>query len=46
MGAYDYSATIDELGGMVAAVKQNYDQREISKASFALQRSSERGEEP
>jgi methylmalonyl-CoA mutase, N-terminal domain len=35
--AYDYFATIDELGGMVAAVKQNYPQREIAEASFELQ---------
>src|SRR5213592_1316931 len=34
--AYDYFAKIDELGGMVAAVKQNYPQREIADASFAL----------
>jgi methylmalonyl-CoA mutase N-terminal domain/subunit len=35
--AYDYFAKIDELGGMVAAVKQNYPQREIADASFQLQ---------
>jgi methylmalonyl-CoA mutase N-terminal domain/subunit len=35
--AYDYFARIDELGGMVAAVKQNYPQREIADASFELQ---------
>jgi methylmalonyl-CoA mutase N-terminal domain/subunit len=35
--AYDYFAKIDELGGMVAAVKQNYPQREIADASFDLQ---------
>jgi methylmalonyl-CoA mutase, N-terminal domain len=35
--AYDYFAKIDELGGMVAAVKQNYPQREIADASFELQ---------
>ncbi len=32
-----YFATIDELGGMVAAVKQNYPQREIADASYELQ---------
>jgi methylmalonyl-CoA mutase N-terminal domain/subunit len=32
--AYEYFATIDELGGMVSAVKQNYPQREIAEASF------------
>ena len=35
--AYDYFAKIDELGGMVAAVKRNYPQREIADASFELQ---------
>jgi methylmalonyl-CoA mutase N-terminal domain/subunit len=35
--AYEYFAKIDELGGMVAAVKQNYPQREIADASFELQ---------
>jgi methylmalonyl-CoA mutase N-terminal domain/subunit len=35
--AYAYFARIDELGGMVEAVKQNYPQREIADASFELQ---------
>jgi methylmalonyl-CoA mutase N-terminal domain/subunit len=35
--AYDYFAKIDELGGMVAAVKQNFPQREIADASYELQ---------
>ncbi|UGS36994.1 acyl-CoA mutase large subunit family protein [Capillimicrobium parvum] len=35
--AYGYFAKIDELGGMVQAVKQNYPQREIADASFQLQ---------
>ena len=35
--AYEYFATIDELGGMVEAVKRNYPQREIADASFTLQ---------
>jgi methylmalonyl-CoA mutase, N-terminal domain len=35
--AYEYFKKIDELGGMVAAVKLNYPQREIADASFALQ---------
>jgi methylmalonyl-CoA mutase N-terminal domain/subunit len=35
--AYDYFRRIDELGGMVEAVKQNYCQREIADASFELQ---------
>jgi methylmalonyl-CoA mutase, N-terminal domain len=35
--AYAYFAKIDELGGMVQAVKQSYPQREIADASFQLQ---------
>jgi methylmalonyl-CoA mutase, N-terminal domain len=35
--AYEYFAKIDELGGMVQAVKQSYPQREIADASFDLQ---------
>jgi methylmalonyl-CoA mutase, N-terminal domain len=35
--AYEYFAKIDELGGMVAAVKRNYPQREIADAAFTLQ---------
>jgi methylmalonyl-CoA mutase N-terminal domain/subunit len=35
--AYAYFARIDQLGGMVEAVKQNYPQREIADASFELQ---------
>jgi methylmalonyl-CoA mutase, N-terminal domain len=35
--AYRYFARIDELGGMVEAVKQNFCQREIADASFELQ---------
>ena len=35
--AYEYFAKIDELGGMVEAVKRNYPQREIADAAFALQ---------
>ncbi len=34
---YAYFAKIDELGGMVAATKLNYPQREIADAAFALQ---------
>jgi methylmalonyl-CoA mutase N-terminal domain/subunit len=39
-----YFARIDELGGMVEAIKQNYPQREIADASFRLQEEIERGE--
>ena len=42
--AYAYFAKIDELGGMVEAIKQNYPQREIADASFQLQEEIERGE--
>ena len=36
--AYEYFAKIDELGGMVEAVKRGYPQREIADAAFELQR--------
>jgi methylmalonyl-CoA mutase, N-terminal domain len=42
--AYAYFAKIDELGGMVRAIEQNYPQREIADASFRLQQEIERGE--
>jgi methylmalonyl-CoA mutase, N-terminal domain len=35
--AYEYFNKIDELGGMVEAVKRNYPQREIADAAFTLQ---------
>jgi methylmalonyl-CoA mutase, N-terminal domain len=35
--AYGYFAKIDELGGMVEAVKRGYPQREIADAAFELQ---------
>jgi methylmalonyl-CoA mutase, N-terminal domain len=35
--AYEYFRRIDELGGMVEAVKQNFPQREIADASYELQ---------
>ncbi len=41
--AYAYFARIDELGGMVAAVKQNFPQREIADASYELQREIDAG---
>jgi methylmalonyl-CoA mutase N-terminal domain/subunit len=40
--AYAYFHKIDELGGMVEAVKQAFPQREIADASFALQREIDR----
>src|ERR687891_1133151 len=42
--AYHYFARIDELGGMVRAIEQNYPQREIADASFRLQQEIERGQ--
>ncbi len=36
--AYDYFARIDELGGMVEAIRANFPQREIADAAFAYQR--------
>jgi methylmalonyl-CoA mutase N-terminal domain/subunit len=36
--AYQYFARIDELGGMVEAVKQHYPQREIADAAYELQK--------
>ena len=35
--AYEYFSKIDELGGMVAAIEQNYPQREIADASYRYQ---------
>ena len=42
--AYQYFEKIDELGGMVRAIEQNYPQREIADASFRLQQEIERGQ--
>ena len=42
--AYEYFHKIDQLGGMVAAVKANYPQREIADAAFTLQREIDAGE--
>jgi methylmalonyl-CoA mutase N-terminal domain/subunit len=41
--AYDYFAKIDELGGMVEAVKRGYPQREIADAAFELQQEYDSG---
>jgi methylmalonyl-CoA mutase, N-terminal domain len=35
--AYDYFRRIDELGGVVAAIRDNFFQREIAEASFRYQ---------
>jgi methylmalonyl-CoA mutase N-terminal domain/subunit len=42
--AYDYFRRIEELGGMVEAVKQNFPQREIADASYALQTAIDAGD--
>ena len=42
--AYDYFAKIDELGGMVEAVKRGFPQREIADAAFDFQTRLEAGE--
>jgi methylmalonyl-CoA mutase N-terminal domain/subunit len=41
--AYDYFAKIDEIGGMVEAVKSGFPQREIADAAFALQQEIDSG---
>ena len=42
--AYEYFERIDELGGVVAAIKDNFFQREIADASFRYQSEVEREE--
>jgi len=42
--AYDYFRRIDELGGVIPAIEQNFQQREIAEASFRYQSEVERGE--
>jgi methylmalonyl-CoA mutase N-terminal domain/subunit len=41
--AYEYFRKIDELGGMVEAVKRGYPQREIADAAFQYQQELETG---
>jgi methylmalonyl-CoA mutase N-terminal domain/subunit len=41
--AYRYFAKIDELGGMVEAIKMGYPQREIADAAFVYQQEVETG---
>jgi methylmalonyl-CoA mutase N-terminal domain/subunit len=40
---YEYFAKIDQLGGMVQAVKQGFPQREIADAAFSYQQEVEAG---
>src|SRR5438132_1386834 len=42
--AYEYFGKIDELGGMIEAIKQNYPQREIADASFRYQQEVDQGQ--
>jgi methylmalonyl-CoA mutase, N-terminal domain len=42
--AYDYFGRIRELGGVVAAIKDNFFQREIAEASFRFQSEVESGQ--
>jgi methylmalonyl-CoA mutase N-terminal domain/subunit len=42
-GAYEYFHKIDQLGGMVEAVKRGFPQREIADAAFELQREIDAG---
>jgi methylmalonyl-CoA mutase N-terminal domain/subunit len=42
--AHEYFAKIDELGGMVEAVKRGFPQREIADAAYELQREIDRGD--
>ena len=42
--AYAYFAKIDELGGMVEAVKRGYPQHEIADAAFILQQEIDAGQ--
>jgi len=42
--AYSYFGKIDELGGMVEAVRQNFPQREIGEAAFDFQRRVDDGD--
>jgi methylmalonyl-CoA mutase, N-terminal domain len=42
--AYDYFRRIDEAGGVVGAIEENFFQREIAEASFRYQSEVERGQ--
>jgi methylmalonyl-CoA mutase N-terminal domain/subunit len=42
--AYEYFRKVDELGGMVSAIEQNYPQREIADASFRYQQEVDSGQ--
>ena len=42
--AYEYFDRIEKLGGVVAAIKENFFQREIAEASFRYQQEVEQGQ--
>src|SRR5690242_20709573 len=42
--AYDYFDRIEKLGGVVPAIEENFQQREIAEASYRYQAEVERGE--
>src|SRR5438094_827330 len=42
--AYDYFDRIEQLGGVIPAIEQNFMQREIAEASYRYQSEVERGE--
>ncbi len=42
--AYDYFEQIEALGGVIPAIEQNFQQREIAEASYRYQAEVERGE--
>jgi methylmalonyl-CoA mutase, N-terminal domain len=42
--AYEYFDRIEKLGGVIPAIEQNFQQREIAEASFRYQGEVERGE--
>src|SRR5690349_11572186 len=42
--AYEYFERIEQLGGVIPAIEQNFMQREIAEASFRYQSEVERGE--
>jgi methylmalonyl-CoA mutase, N-terminal domain len=42
--AYEYFAKIDELGGMVSAVKEGFPQRELAESAYELQIRQDQGE--
>jgi methylmalonyl-CoA mutase N-terminal domain/subunit len=43
-GAYEYFERIEKLGGVIAAIKDNFFQREIAEASFRYQSEVEAGQ--